>query len=291
MKKIAKFLSLTAAVVTLGAVWTSCDWNSGNEGTLTVLLTDGPFPADLVAEANITIDSLDIREKDTQDETGAYTTLSRQQGTYNLMDLRNGVTETLTQLDVHEGVYNQIRLFVSDAEVVLKDGREFPLQVPSGVQTGLKVFIRPDIVVENGITSELLLDIDVSKSFVVQGPASSKEWSRNDSIKGFLFKPVLRAVNQSTAGRLVGMVTDTSAAANPIADAQVWVVELDSVISNTFTDTLDPLTGDYQLIGLEAGFYTAYATVAGHDTVSFTDVEIIAATATPQDFALTPKSQ
>jgi len=295
MKNIKKLLSLTAAVVALGAIFTSCDSlfngnGDGDTGTLTVWLTDAPFPADLVAEANITIDSLDIREKDTEDETGAYTTLSREQGTYNLLDLRNGVKESLVELDIPEGTYNQVRLFVSDAEVVLMDGQEFPLQVPSGIRTGLKVFIRPDIVVENGITSELLLDIDVSKSFVVQGPVSSQPWSRNDSIKGVLFKPVLRAVNQSVAGWLVGTVTDTSAAANPIPDAQVWVwsVEMDSVISNTFTDTLDPLTGDYQLIGLAAGFYTAYATVADHDTVSFTDVEIKAATATEQDFVLTP---
>ena len=295
MKNIKKLLSLTAAVVAVGAVFFSCDSlfngnGDGDTGILSVLLTDGPFPADLVAEANITIDSLDIREKDTQDETGAYTTLSRESGTYNLMDLRNGVTQSLTSLEVPEGVYNQIRLFVSDASIILKGGEEPPLQLPSGIHTGLKIFIRPDIVVENGITSELLLDIDVSKSFVLQGPASSQPWSRNDSIKGVLFKPVLRAVNLSTAGRLVGTVTDTSTVANPIPDAQVWVwsVELDSVISNTFTDTLDPLTGDYQLIGLEAGFYTAYATVAGHDTVSFTNVEIKAATATPLDFVLTP---
>ncbi len=282
MKNIKKLLSLTAAVAALGIIFTSCDAGDGDTGTLRVLLTDGPFPADLVAEANITIDSLDIREKDTQDETGAYTTLSREPGTYNLMDLRNGVTESLANLDVPEGTYNQVRLYVSDAEVVLKTGDEFPLQVPSGVRTGLKIFIRPDIEVQSGITAELLLDIDVSKSFVVQGDSHGP-----GGITGFLFKPVLRAVNQSTAGRLVGTVTDTSTVANPIPDAQVWVwsVEMDSVISNTFTDTL---TGDYKLIGLEAGFYTAYATVAGYDTVSVDDVEIIAATATPLDFPLTP---
>ncbi|UCH63081.1 MAG: DUF4382 domain-containing protein [Fidelibacterota bacterium] len=285
MNRIIRFLPIAAAGVVLGAFFTSCEslWNDtgdGDTGTLSVELTDGPFPSDLVAEANITIDSLDIREKGAEDESGAYTTLSREQGTYNLMDLRNGVTESLAELDIPEGTYNQVRLYVSDAEVVLKDGQEFPLQVPSGIRTGLKIFIRPDIVVEKGITAELLLDIDVGKSFVVQGNSKG-----SGGITGFLFKPVLRAVNKSTTGRLVGTVRDTSAAANPIPDAQVWVwsTELDSVISNTFTDTL---TGDYQLIGLEAGFYTAYATAAGHDTASASDVEIKAATATDLDFDL-----
>ncbi len=291
MKRMTKFLTLTAAVVVLAAVFTSCDsiWNSGNEGTLTVLLTDAPFPADLVAEAIVVIDSMDIRAKEDGNGDGPFITLSRERGAYDLMDLRNGITTSLVNLDVPTGRYDLVRLFVDSAYVVLKEvGTTYDLRVPSGHGTGLKVFIRPEIEVIGGITSELLIDIDVSKSLLVQRSGQSP----NIELR-FTFKPVIRAVNQSTAGQLVGTVgtvADTSATANPIPDAQVWVwsVEADSVISNTFTDTL---TGDYQLIGLPAGFYTAYATVAGHDTVSFTDVEIIAATATPQDFALTPKSQ
>ena len=209
LNNIKIFLPLTALAAMLGMVFSSCDslFNDNKDedtGTLSVLLTDGPFPADLVAEANVTIDSLDIREKNTQDTTGAYTTISREQGTYNLMDLRNGVTESLANLEVEEGIYNQVRLYVSEAEVILKDGSEYPLQVPSGVRTGLKVFISPDIVVNKDITAELLLDIDVGKSFVVQGnPYGPGSF-------GFLFKPVVRAVNQSTAGRLTGIVADTS---------------------------------------------------------------------------------
>lgn len=286
MNSTKTFLSLTVAGVALGVVFTSCDslFNDDKDedtGTLSVLLTDGPFPVDLVAEANVTIDSLDIREKHTEDTTGAYTTLTRDQATYNLMDLRNGVTESLANLEVEAGVYNQVRLYVSDAEVILKDGSEYPLQVPSGVRTGLKIFISPDIEVSHDITAELLLDIDVGKSFVVQGNPYGP-----GSIE-FLFRPVVRAVNQSTAGRLTGIVTDTSATANPIGDALVWVMQ-DSLVSHTFTDTL---TGAYQLIGLTAGGYTASATAAGYDTVTIADVVITAADETPRDFELTPLPQ
>ncbi|MCB7130425.1 MAG: hypothetical protein J3T61_12910, partial [Candidatus Brocadiales bacterium] len=54
-----KLLSLTAAVVAVGAVFVGCEslWND-KDGTLSVLLTDAPFPADLVDKAIITIDSL-----------------------------------------------------------------------------------------------------------------------------------------------------------------------------------------------------------------------------------------
>lgn len=283
MKSIKTFLSLTAIALAVGVVFSGCeslfnDEEEGATGTLSVLLTDGPFPADLVAEANVTIDSLDIREKGTQDTEGAYTTIYRGEATYNLMDLRNGVTETLASLEVDEGIYNQVRLYISEAEIILKDSSVYDLQVPSGARTGLKIFISPDIEVNSGITAELLLDMDVSKSFVVQG----NPYGPGDI--GFLFKPVIRAVNQTTAGRLTGTVTDTSATPIIIGDAQVWV-ELDSIISHTFTDTLD---GTYQLIGLEADSYTASATAAGYDTVTVSDVVITAANETPLDFELTP---
>ncbi|MFC1547914.1 hypothetical protein ACFL5M_05245, partial [Candidatus Neomarinimicrobiota bacterium] len=87
MNRIKTLLTLTALAVALGVVFSGCESDDDDDeatGTLAVLLTDGPFPADLVAEANVTIDSLDIREKNTQDTTGAYTTISREQATYNL---------------------------------------------------------------------------------------------------------------------------------------------------------------------------------------------------------------
>ena len=43
------------------------------------------------------------------------------------------------------------------------------MKVPSGEQTGIKVFIDPGIHVEGGISAELLLDFDLSKSFVMRG--------------------------------------------------------------------------------------------------------------------------
>ncbi len=72
MSNTTKLLSLTAAVAASVVIFTSCEslWND-KDGTLSVLLTDAPFPADLVDKAIITIDSLDIREKGAVGEAGA----------------------------------------------------------------------------------------------------------------------------------------------------------------------------------------------------------------------------
>ena len=60
-------------------------------------------------------------------------------------------------------------------------------------------------MVDGGLTSELLLDFDLSKSFVMRG-----NLDKPSGIIGFIFKPVIKAVNNTTAGRLEGLVTDTA---------------------------------------------------------------------------------
>ncbi len=243
---------------------------TGETGTLSVLLADAPFPIDLVAEASVTIDSVDIREQDAEDAENPFHTLTTEQSTYNLLDLQNGVTASLAELEIPVGSYDLIRLYVSAAQVILTDGTEYDLMVPSGAQTGLKVFIDPAITVEGGLTAELLLDMDVSKSFIPEGAIDTPA-----GITGFLFKPVVRAANLSTAGRIAGSVTDSTGSA--AADVQVWA-ETDSVVSATFTED----DGSYALIGLPEDTYTVKALIH-EDTMATANVEVVAANETTVD--------
>ncbi len=61
-------------------------------------------------------------------------------------------------------------------------------------------------------------------------------------IKGFTFKPVIRAVNNSTAGRLEGKVTDKTNA--KIKEASI-IVKQDTVVASAIADTM----GYYAIIG------------------------------------------
>ncbi len=279
MKKIAKFLSLTAAVVALGAFFMSCEpfWNSGDEGTLTVLLTDAPFPAGLVAEANITIDSLIVHAM----ESDTFITLSSDQQVFNLLDLRNGVTASLASMEIPTGQYNQLRLIVNDsaASVILNDSlsTSAPLEIPSGGKSGMKLNIKPFLQIEAGIESELLLDFDVSKSFRTKGNLDSA-----GGITGFIFSPVLRVVNLANAGRLQGTVTDSSSDTG-IAGAQVSISTVDSVLTTTFTDN----AGAYAIIGIPADTYSVEAAALGYNAKSVSGVVIDAKGMTVRNFALT----
>jgi hypothetical protein len=167
-------------------------------------------------------------------------------------------------------------LYVDQAGIKVKDGETYNLKVPSGAQTGIKVFISPYLKVEGGLTSELLLDFNLEKSFVLKGNMDTPA-----GIKGFNFKPVIRAVNISTAGRIEGIVTDTSNV--QLENAHVWI-EQDSVVASAFTDSL----GYYAIIGIPAGIYSLYATGESFDTVAYHGIEVVAANLTIQNFILTP---
>lgn len=266
-----KLLMMSSLLVVVVLGFTGCidPAEEATTGTLNVILTDAPFPTELVAEANVTIVKLEARAN--SDSSGSpYVLLSEEVNTYNLLDLQNGVTASLASLEIPVGSYDLIRLYVSEGEVVMNEGTRYTLTVPSGAQTGIKLFIDPPIDVTGGLTSDLLLDFDVASSFIAQG---------NQNITGFLFKPTIRAVNASTVGSLAGGVTDTSAVA--IVGAQVWVVQ-DTVVTSAFSDS----TGFYTILGLAAGNYTANATLSGYDTVSVS-VDIGAGSQTSISFELT----
>src|SRR3989337_2948406 len=96
----------------------------------------------------------------------------------------------------------KIRLVVSSGYIKLEDERSFDLKVPSGSESGIKVFPDPPIEVNGGLTTDLILDFDVSRSFIPIPNAETKV----DKITGFNFHPVIRVVNNSSVGSISGTV-------------------------------------------------------------------------------------
>jgi hypothetical protein len=178
-------------------------------------------------------------------------------------------------MELPVGSYDLVRLYVDTAEIKVGD-EVYYLKVPSGSQTGIKVFVNPPIEVVGGLSAELLLDFDINKSFVVKGNASTPE-----SITGFNFKPVIRAINQSEAGRISGYVKNTSEEA--IKAATVYtVIPPDTLLTSTDAD------GFYALVGLEPGTYNVTAQDVKHDTISVEDINVVVGNNTEQNFMLTP---
>jgi len=263
----------------------SCDDDSSNQlsdtGTLEVQITDDPFPAGQVSSANVTIDSVQIRraEGENDDNNGnPFTTISREQQSFNLLELTNDVVDQLVNTEIEAGVYDQIRLFIAESSITLENGDSFDLKVPSGAQSGLKINVGPAIEVTGGLTSELLLDFNVAKSFVARGRIGTPGFN------GFIFKPVVRAVNISTSGRIAGDVTMPDSTGQDVAapNTEVWVTLSDTVFSSTISNQ----NGSYALIGLPVGIYNLWATKPDQDTAFVEGVEVVEGNLTEQNIQL-----
>jgi antitoxin component of MazEF toxin-antitoxin module len=76
--------------------------NNQTKGNLSIQLTDAPFPSDLVSEANVTINKIEIR-KSKGNDGNPFMTLSEEEKTFNLLELTNGFTATLAEMEVDTG--------------------------------------------------------------------------------------------------------------------------------------------------------------------------------------------
>ena len=268
-------LGIYLLVIAMAALVWSCseNENADGHGRLKVMITDAPFSVNLVEEAVVTLEKIELRQKNV--EGNPYIVVFEGAVPVDLITLRNGITEELTSLEIPAGEYDQVRVYVDDAHLKLTNGMTFHLKVPSGSQSGIKIFVHPGITVTTGLTAELLLDFDVSKSFVVKGNPHDLE-----NIKGFNFKPVIRAVNNSFAGRIDGYVWDEDEIA--LEGATVWL-EKDSVVSTTVTD----LQGYFAFIGIPEGSYNLMSAKEGYDTLVHENIKVTTANKSEINLQLT----
>ena len=286
MKKIG-FGLITIVFVTLLMFSCSNDESTimpgRGEGTVNLYLTDAPFPIEMVAKTVVTIDKVEIRKQETDSAEASFVVLTEDPMEIDLLTLSNGITEQLASVELEAGTYDMIRMHVSDSKVELNDESQFDLKIPSGSSSGLKIKIDPAIEISDGQTADVLLDFDVSKSFVVKG-----NW-KGGKIKGFNFKPVVRCVLLGQAGRIEGTVSDTASVALEKASVKVWMpteeMEDDSLITSSFTN----MDGKYQIIGILAGEYYMTAELDSFITDTVYNVNVTQGESTIVDFQLTPE--
>lgn len=266
-----------------------------NSGKVIFKITDAPFPSDLVAEANITVDQVFLLQNElaeTEEENegveednlpGFFTIDLAEDSTFNLLELSNGITAFMGEVEVPAGEYREIRMHILDAEIILTDGTVYDLKVPGGSASGLKIKISPSVFVVEGEATEILLDFDVSRSFVAKGNFNQKTGKNN--LKGFNFKPVIRAVPQVAAGQLSGAVSDTS--------GEVLENALIALISGTDTVTTAITTaeGYYAIIGIPDGTYSLACSKENYESQVLDNLDVAAGDVIEQDFILVPESE
>ena len=216
-------------------------------------------------------------------------------GPVNLLELQNSATMLLAEADIEPGSYSQLRLIVESASVELIGGYTFvggesvmDLKVPSGAQTGIKLNLRAGDDGEEGdgpleiVPGEMVLviDFDVSRSFVIQGnpetPAGIKSMSFKDAAGS-----IAGTVSTTVDSTRVDSLTVT---AEPVDDGDLEEYQTQTATTMTAAD------GTYTLRFLVPGTYTVTVTPPDTTVVSSPDSTSVAVgfgeNVTAIDFAL-----
>lgn len=168
---------------------------------------------------------------------------------FNLLDLRGGITAELARATLPPGNYTHLRLEVSAGEVVV-DRTSYSTQngllsIPSG-SVQIAFAGKNAIVVAAGRTTQVLLDVDVARSFSSVGPLSNPQ--------RFTLLPTVRGANLSTTGSIAGVVrSDNRTPAVTTDDAPVGSVTVDARRQGQQVTTYTDAQGAYFLGGLDEG--------------------------------------
>ena len=162
MKK--QLLPLVIVLISLVG-FTSCQKNESDApSTLQIRMTDAPTALEQV---NVEILSVMIKYRDDDnDSTKNWVTLNTTAGIYNLLALQNGLDTLIATGVVPERQIKEIRLRLGTNNTVKNNGTVYPLTVPSGGESGLKIKFSKKL---NPGVSSLLIDFDASMSVSQNG--------------------------------------------------------------------------------------------------------------------------
>jgi len=243
MKSIRWYLALLPLALLAGC---SNNDNSTNPttGTMRVRMTDAPAEVQAV---NLVVTEVSARVAEGQpDSLSGWQVLSTGSKTYNLMNLQNGTFTTIGEAKIPAGTYTQIRLKLGAGSTITVDGTTYPLTVPSGLQSGLK--LNGSFLVPSGGTADLAMDFDASRSILQTGAGQ------------YMLKPVIRVMSTSTAGAIRGTVVPST------VSTTIYATQGADTVSTALTNT----SGAFMLSVLAPGTYN----LGFHPTAGYRDTTV-----------------
>jgi hypothetical protein len=251
----------------LAAVLGGCGSGDGDSvastpGTLGVSLTD--MPACGFDAVNVTVRGVRVhRSSAASDSDGGWTEITLNPARkINLLDLTNGVLETLGETPLAPGHYTQLRLMLDPNtgmgfanSVVPTGGVETALATPSAVQSGIKLIHEFDVA--PGQRVDLVLDFDACRSVVRRGNGT------------FGLKPVIKVTPMVLNG-VTGYVDTGLLGSNVMVTAQQ---------NGEIVQSAAPKPDGYFLLArLAPGSYDVVFTADGRATAVITGVPVASET-------------
>jgi len=162
--RILTCLVMVTAILTLS--FAGCKKDNGDTTELKIRLTDNPYNA---TEVNVDIREVNVKLND--DDPEGWISLNTNKGIYNLLDFQDGIDTVLAQGLVPTGKLKEIRFVLGDNNSITIDQVNYPLTIPSGSESGLK--IKLDKQLRSSLDS-LLIDFDAALSIIQTGTGEYK---------------------------------------------------------------------------------------------------------------------
>ena len=143
----------------------SCSKNEdtvAGTSTLRVRLTDAPTALDSVF---VDIQQVRVKMQNDSSENG-WINLNTNAGIYNLLQLQNGIDTLLATGSLDTGYVKEIRFILGSQNSVVAAGVSYPLTIPSGSESGLKIKLNKRL---NATLETLLIDFDAALSIRQEG--------------------------------------------------------------------------------------------------------------------------
>ncbi len=163
MKTKIKLFTMAAAFTV--SFFISCKKESGGHSTLNVRLTDAP--ADY-QEVNIDLEKIHVK---LSGDSASWVELDAIAGIYNLLGLQNGVDTLIGTELLPSEVVKEIRLVLGSDNTIKVNGTVYPLVIPSGSESGLKIKVNKKL--EASIET-LIIDFDAALSIHEEGTGDYK---------------------------------------------------------------------------------------------------------------------
>jgi hypothetical protein len=229
MKKRANIL-FTTCLIFLLAFFSSCNNEETNMARLVVRMIDSPGD---YQEVNVDIQAIEVNVSGNGNGSGWTELSNTNTGVYNLLELTNGLSVVLADVELPAGFISQIRLILGENNTLKMNDQVTDLTTPSSQQSGLKLQLNATLT--EGITYEVLLDFDAALSVVTSGNSGK-----------FNLKPVIRAIAEAQDGAIKGIVLPVD------ATAAVFAIQGTDTVASSFADG----TGAFLIRALPGGNYT-----------------------------------
>ena len=252
-------ITLFATTAIAAAVLVACGGGGGSAGgvtppaatmgTLGVSMTDAPacgFDA-----VNVTVNKVRVHASaSASDLDGGWTDITLSPAKkINLLNLTNGVLESLGQTALAPGHYSQLRLVLdanagtglANSVIPTGSGAEQTLVTPSATQSGIKLVNEFDVAA--GQRVDLVLDFDACKSVHTTGNGK------------YMLKPVVKVIPTAING-ISGVVNPAQLGSSVSVTAQQNGVVVSSTVPSA--------TGEFFLARLVPGNYDVVITADNH---------------------------